>query len=53
MKRKRKVSNNTIALLFFGLALLDVAYTGSWIKAFFWILFGVFILTEERLKKSV
>jgi hypothetical protein len=53
MKRKRKVSNNTIALLFFGLAFLDVVYTGSWIKAVFWILFGVFLLMEDRLKKSV
>jgi len=40
----------TIFILFFGIALLDAALSGNWIRVVFWLLIGAVFLIADNIR---
>ena len=50
MRSLRAGANFTVFLLFFGLSLLDALWSGHWIRAGLWLLFGLLFLRADAMR---
>lgn len=51
--KKHNLTNTTIFLLFFGVALVESFQTRNWLKVIFWIAIGLVFLFADFKKSNV